>query len=217
MRVTCLLIVLMASSSLGCGREKVVNSAISGKELDALRASLAKLEETLKTKSPFVFAKLAPAATDDEIKTLWNGLDGAQVQSLEVWYRWHNGCEGQFTDVLPLGRMLSIAEAIEDRKQIQTVPFVDAKRKSALKILEDGAGDGFFLDIASTRLRVFYHMLEDPYPRDYGTLEQFVTFIRDVHEAGLAKEKKDGMVEFDLKGYQTMEAEYFKRIGSARE
>jgi hypothetical protein len=36
---------------------------------------------------------------------------------------------------MPLGRMLSIHEAIEQRRQIQGIPLVDAKRKGALKIL----------------------------------------------------------------------------------
>jgi hypothetical protein len=109
--------------------------------------------------------------------------------------------------------MLSITESLADRKMIRDIPFVDAKRKSALKIMDDGAGDGFFLDIASATPRVFYHMLEDPYPRDYGTLQEFVDFITDVHAAGLATEREKGMVEFDLPRYQKVEAEYLAKIG----
>lgn len=180
----------------------------------ALKAGLSNLADTLKDKSPFVFDKLAPAATAEELEGLRSALGGVRIECLEVWYGWHNGCEGQLTDVLPLGRMLSISEALDDRRRIQGVPFVDAKRRMALKILEDGAGDGFFLDIASANPRVFYHMLEDPYPRDYGTLEEFVTFIAEVHAAGIASQDEHGMVAFDLPRYQKIEAEYLKRIGS---
>lgn len=200
--------------AIGCGRQKAVSSAMTNEQQNALNASLAKLEGTLRDKSPFIAAKLAPAATDQELATLQSELGGARIQCLEQWYRWHNGCTGRTTDLLPLGRMLSIAEALEDRRTAQGIPFVDAKRKSALKILEDAAGDGFFLDVASPSPRVFYHMLEDPFPRDYGTLPEFVAFIGDVHAVGLASEDGRGMVVFDLDGYQKVEDKYVNRIGN---
>jgi hypothetical protein len=190
---------------------------MSAKEKDALKANLAKLESTLKNKSPFIFDKLASGASQQEIGRLRSGLGGAQIECVEIWYRWHNGCTDRLTDVLPLGRMLSIAESLEDREGAKNIPFVDAKRKSALKILDDGAGDGFFLDIASPIPRVFYHMIEDPYPRDFGTLQEFVNFINDVHAAGLASENDHGMVAFDLDRYQTIEADYRREIGTAME
>jgi hypothetical protein len=190
---------------------------MSNKAQGNLSASLAKLDETLATKSAFIHAKLAPGATQKDIDTLRSGLGGAQIECLEVWYKWHNGCSGRITDVLPLGRMLSIAESLEDRKEIQNIPFVDAKRKSALKILEDGAGDGYFLDVESQNPRVFYHMLEDPFPRDYGTLEEFVSFIGDVHAAGVVTENEHGMAAYDLDRYKTIEAGYLKRIGKPAE
>lgn len=201
----------------GCGQHKATTSTMSNKAQGELSASLAKLDETLKSKSPFIFAKLARGATQKDIDTLRSGFGGAQIECLEVWYKWHNGCSGHITDVLPLGRMLSIAESLEDRKGIQSIPFVDAKRKSALKILEDSAGDGFFLDVESQNPRVFYHMLEDPFPRDYGTLEEFASFIRDVHAAGVASENDHGMVDFDLDRYNKIEAEYLARIRKSSE
>jgi hypothetical protein len=201
----------------GCGPHKVVSSTMSNAEQIALATSLAKLEDVLANKSPFIFAKLGPGATDEDVGRLRSELGGAQIQCLELWYRWHNGCSGHTTDLLPLGRMLSIAEALEDRKGIQEIPFVDTKRKNALKILEDVAGDGFFLDIASPSSRVFYHMLEDPFPRDYGTLQEFVAFISDVHAAGLASEKDNGIVAFDLDRYQKIESEYLQGIGIPNE
>ena len=110
--------------------------------------------------------------------------------------------------------MLPIAEAIADRQQIQSIPLVDAQRQSAIKILSDAAGDGFFLDAESPNPRVFYHMLEDPYPRYYGTLSQFVDFIESIHAAGLATKNEVGMVDFDYEGYQELEAAYLQSIDS---
>jgi hypothetical protein len=184
---------------------------------NALKASLEKLEETLTIKSPYILAQLTPGASDEDLKALRSELGGVQIESLELWYQWHNGCSDQVTNVLPLGRLLSIDEAIEDRRLMNNVEFVDAKRKNAWKILDDGAGDGFFLDITNPSPRVFYHMLEDPFPRDYGTLQEFVTFIDAVHAAGLASEDSRVTAVFDLDRYQKLEAEYLARLGKTNQ
>lgn len=110
--------------------------------------------------------------------------------------------------------MLSIAESIEDRRAIQSIPFVDTKRKQAIKLLDDGAGDGFFLDVSSSALRVFYHMLEDPWPTDYGPLDSFVEFLTQVHRAELAKVNENGMVDFDWEGYDAIQSDYLSKVGS---
>jgi hypothetical protein len=89
---------------------------------------------------------------------------------------------------------------------------VDSKRKRAIKILEDGAGDGFFLDLSSPNPRVFYHMLEDPFPRDYGTLQEFVQFIADVHASGVVSPDKHGMADFDLEKYDRLESDYLRKL-----
>lgn len=208
-------VALLISISLvatGCGRQDAVGSAMSDQQQNALSASLAELEDILRDKSPIVFAKLAPPATDEELATLRSELGGVHIQCLELWYGWHNGCTGGSIDILPLGRMLSITESLEDRRLTQDIPFVDAKRKNALKILDDGAGDGFFLDIASRNPRVFYHMLEDPNHRDYGTLQEFAAFISDVHAAGLATGKENGRVTFDLERFQKAEGDYLQKL-----
>ena len=108
--------------------------------------------------------------------------------------------------------MLSISESLHDREMTQKYPFVDSKRKSAIKILEDAAGDGFFLDVASSRPRVFYHMLEDPFPRDYGTLQDFVQFIAEVHLSGVASLDENGMVDFDWGEYDRIESDYLRKL-----
>lgn len=210
-RPTILLLVVVL---LGCGQPKVVSSGMSQNERNSLSTALAKLDATLLDKTPLVADALAPPATDAELETLWSEFSGAKVECLEVWYRWHNGCTSRTIDVLPLGRVLSIEEAVDDRQQIQSVPFVDAKRRSAVKILEDGSGDGYFLDVTSPSPRVFYHMLEDPFPRYYGSLAEFVDFIESIHAAGLASRNEHGMVSFDLERYQEMKSEYLQTVGN---
>ena len=178
----------------------------------ALDANLAKLDDTLKSKSRFVFDKLAPGATEQEIARLRTGLGGAEIECLERWYRWHNGCTDRLTDIMPLGRMLSIDESLKDRNDEESIPFVDDTRKTAIKILDDSCGDGFFLDIASPNPRVFYDMLEDPFPRDYGTLDEFVAYIDSLHAAGLASLNEHAMVSFDLAPYAKLKREYLSHI-----
>ncbi len=100
------------------------------------------------------------------------------------------------------------------RRTIQSIPFVDSKRKQAIKLLDDGAGDGFFLDVSSAAPRVFYHMLEDPGPRDYGPLDSFVEFLTQVHRSGLTAANENGTVDFDLDRYDAIQSDYLSGAGS---
>lgn len=203
----------LSAIAVGCGGPTSVSSNLTSAEQEDMSKRLALLDATLEEHVPFILAKLAPPATDEDLAELWAGLGGSHIQSLELWYRWHNGCTDNKTDLLPLGRMLSISEALADRKAIQTIPFVDAKRRGALKILEDLAGDGYFLDVTSSRPRVFYQMLEDPwFPRDYGPLKDFVQFLVDVHAAGISSQDKYGMVDFDPKEYDRIESTYLRNL-----
>jgi hypothetical protein len=210
-----LIVLLLCNSCLiatGCERQKVANTPAKPVDGKDLKEVLAELENVLEKNAPFVHAKLAPPATKDELLELRAGIGNVEMPSLEIWFQWHNGCQDALADLLPLGRMLSISEALQDRKQIRTIPFVDSKRKSALKILDDGTGDGFFVDITSSTPRVFYHMLEDPYPRDYGTLPEFVQFLVNVHSAKLASIDRRGMVDFDLQKYDALEEAHFEQL-----
>lgn len=210
------LVGIVATSLAGCGAQEAVRSTMTDEEGTRLREALVRLDAVLREKAGFISSRLAEPASDQEIDALRQGLDGAQVDCLEVWYRWHNGCD-RLTDILPLGRMLSIEESLNDRAMNRKTPFVDAKRRTAIMILEDGCGDGFFLDLSSTSPRVFYHMLEDPFSRDFGRLEDFVRFITDVHASGLALRDDHGMVQFDLDKYGELESRYRGRLESGQQ
>lgn len=213
MRRAILLSAVSLHCLVGCERPQAVSSGMSKTEQRSLQTALQQLESTLRDRVPFIADALAPPATDAELKSLWAELDGAKIECLEKWYRWHNGCTSTTIDLIPLGRMLSIDEAINDRRQMQSIPIIDSKLRGAYKILEDLAGDGFYLDVANTNPRVFYCMIEDPYPRYFGSLSQFVGFIASVHAAGLATKDANGLVEFDYDRYQELEATYLQRVG----
>ncbi|GJM26876.1 MAG: hypothetical protein DHS20C16_32910 [Phycisphaerae bacterium] len=221
MRPTMFLVCISCLIASGCERPKVAgtpakitNKPVKIVDEKGLKENLAELDRVLKENAPFIHAKLAPPATEAELSELRAGVGGVTLSSLESWFQWHNGCTDRLTDLLPLGRMLSISESLQDRKQIQKVPFVDSKRKNALKILDDGSGDGFFIDVTSSAPRVFYYMLEDPYPTDYGTIPEFVQFIIKVHAAEIASLDSHGMVDFDPQKYDALENAFIKTLES---
>ena len=49
--------------------------------------------------------------------------------------------------VTTLGYPLSVQESLDDREMEQKIALIDSLRKGSVKILEDGSGDGFFLDV----------------------------------------------------------------------
>lgn len=195
-------------------KPKALSSTMTTEQKKALCTNLAKLEETIKKKTPAIYTTMAPPATDEEIAQLRVALRGAQIENLELWFRWHNGGKEYPYILLPLGNSLSISEALGDQKMIQDIPFVDTWRKGALKILDDGAGDGYFLDIANPNPCVFHHMLECDSATYYGTLEQFISFINTVHNGVEITINEQGVYEFEEKQYYGLEEEYLQKIGT---
>jgi hypothetical protein len=205
-----LLLVLLG----GCGQPKIKPVSLSPEDERKLAGELAALDAVLRQHTPQVAAKLNPPAAPADIARLRTELAGAIIQPLEAWFQWHNGAARQPGPVvlIPLGRPVDLRAALAERNLIRQIPLVPTRRKLALKILDDDAGDGFFVDLVGGQARVFYHMLEDPDSyQDYGRLEEFVGFIRSVHEAQILAIAKEGPDEFDLQKYQMLEAAYFGR------
>jgi hypothetical protein len=197
-----------------CSKPAAVNVPLSSAEAQTLAESFSRLDKVLAEKAPSLQTNLAPAASDAEIATLRTTLNGTNAV-LEAWFRWHNGAAKQNFGLLPLGNPLSIAESLEDRKGIKNIPFVEKLRKNSVKILDDGAGDGFFVDPTAQQPGVFYYMLEDPSPRNFGTMPQFLGFITKGFESGVLSAKPSGELSYDLKTYEAMEKDYLKSIGTS--
>lgn len=197
-----------------CSKPAAVNVSLSSAESQTLAESFARLDKVLAAKAPSLQTNLAPPASDADIATLRRALNSSTNAVLEAWFRWHNGETKRNFGLLPLGSPLSIAESLEDRKGLQGIPFVDKLRKNSVKILDDGAGDGFFVDPTAQQPMVFYHMLEDPTPRYFGTMPQFLDFIAKGFEIGVLSAKPSGELSYDLKTYEAMEKDYLKSIGT---
>lgn len=196
----------------GCGTPHSTPSTLTAREKTELEDALKRLDDVLKAKAPALHANLQPPATAAEIADLRAALDGNTVETLEVWFQWHNGVSGPPSALLPLGYPMSLQETIDDRKMMADVPLVDGFRKSAVTILADGSGDGFFLDVTSPQPLVFYYMLEDGYPHYYGTLAEFVNFIADGFESGVLYVNAAGEFDYDMEQYQAKEATYLQSV-----
>ena len=88
--VALMLVCIVSLVVAGCRDPKPVGSSMFVSQKNALKASLEKLEETLTIKSPYILAQLTPGASDEDLKALRSELGGVQIESLELWYQWHN-------------------------------------------------------------------------------------------------------------------------------
>ena len=192
---------------------RLSNQTLSIANRDDLSKKLNKLDSVLQNVSPSVYARLLPPADEDSINALREGLGGVQNDYLELWFTWHNGSTGGSAGLLPLGGAHTIAEAIADRQLNRSIPGLMPRRHRDIKLLDDGAGDGFFLDLSSPRGNVYYEMLEDPFPQSYGSFSQFLDFLYAVHAAGIAEINSRGVVVFDEVAYRALEARHFAEFG----
>ena len=189
----------------GCSKPQAVSSSLTADERNELKAAFSALNAVLLSKAPSIHSELLPGASTTDIQVLRAGLGGSEVESLELWFKWHNGAASPLTDIYPLGHPISIERAIEERDSISDIPFIDDYRKSAVKILDDGSGDGYFLDVASENPLVFYDMLEDPAPAYYGTLAQFLNLITEAFEKEIIYVDGDGYLDFDDAAFGTLD------------
>lgn len=195
-----------------CNKPKIAPSTLSPADAQTLKASFERLDKVLASKAASIHTNLAPPASDTEIGKLRAALSGNKIEVLEAWYKWHDGISAAHPNLLPLGYPFSIAESLEDRRMMQSIPFVDKLRKAAIKIMDDGSGDGFFIDVTRTNPLVFYHMLEDPTPRYYGSMSEFVDFIASGFESDAVFVNEAGEFKWDDKKYQALEEAQFKKI-----
>jgi hypothetical protein len=197
-----------------CGKHASVSSALTAAEAQELTTAMNRLEAALQAYAPTQYASLSSGATSTEIGLLRAELNGSTVEVLEAWFNWHNGTTGGTCTLLPLGTVISIDEAIASRELEASIALIDSFRKSSFKILDDGSGDGFFINPTSSTPMVFYHMLEDPYPLYYGTLAEFIDFIAIGFEQGVMYEDPQGNFAYDMARYTTYETAHLAAVSA---
>ncbi len=187
------------------------NVEMSAAESSQLKDALDRLDRAINAAAPSIAAQLHAGADEAQIAHLRSALGGAVNQPLEEWFAWHNGAKSRMVSILPLAAPLSIDAALEDRNFIRKVPLVSETRRNSLKILDDFAGDGYFIDLRSGTPFVFYDMLEDPGEGYFGTLTEFANFIADCFEADVFSADESGFLDYDEDLYYQLESVYFER------
>ncbi|MBK1790051.1 SMI1/KNR4 family protein [Persicirhabdus sediminis] len=216
MKYKLLLSIALSVLFLGCEKPanssknfKVQSSLMTESEISSFDDALAKLDTVMSEKAPLLHGKFAPGATDEDIAQLREALGGHEITSLEAWFRWHNGPKERFLGLVPLGEVVSIKQAIEYRESLSMAGA--SLRGSSVMIMEDGAGDGYFLDITSDPPRVFYEMMEDPYPTYYGSLPEFVDFIIKGFSSEVFSEDAKGWFVEDEDRFEAFEKNYLDK------
>ncbi|MDF1753138.1 MAG: hypothetical protein P1U89_10220 [Verrucomicrobiales bacterium] len=193
-----------------CGQRTVSQpSRLTEEELTRLDAAFERLDRVLESNAPNIHKQLHPGSTEEDLDRLRICLSGNQVECLEKWFSWHNGSS---EEILPAGLPISVARSVEDQRISETLPFVPPVRQNSVKILDNSAGDGFFMDVNSETPLVFHHMLEDPEnPIWFGTLPEFIDFIATGFESGILFEDEEGNFDFDEAKYEELMTKHLQR------
>lgn len=205
--------VLTLSWLIGCGSKKVTYPDVTmpPSDREALIAALDRIDVALAEKTPTLASFLNDGATDEEIEHLRQALGGAINEPLEIWFRWHNGSSQPGLALLPVGGLISLEDAIRIKEMESRIPLIPGYRRNAIKVLDDHAGDGYFLDLTADEPDIFYDMLEDRTPPSerQASLTDLATFIAICFERGLIFQDEFGLLDYDEDSYFKFESEFF--------
>ncbi len=175
-------------------------------EYHNLTQSLDQLDAVLKSKAPALHQQFADGATDEQIDQLRASLGGKSIHALEAWFKWHNGATEPMLELIPLGEVVSIEQAIEQRAL--SLQHASSLRANSIMILEDGAGDGYFVDLTNDPALVYYEMLEDPSPTYYGTLTEFTKYIAEAYESGIFRVDDQAVLDYNEDEFEANEQKH---------
>ena len=175
--------------------------------------SFQKLDSVLERKAKMLYEKLRPGACDSNLAILRHELCEVRSPFLEAWFSWHNGALKSPVHLLPLGYILSISELIDDRRREGRLCNF---RNHAIKLLEDGSGDGYFMDTSSNDGCIYYHMLQNPHPEYHGTLSEFVGFIADGFESDALYVDIEGDFGYMEDAYAKLERSYLSKVADRK-
>lgn len=204
--------VLTSSWLVGCGSKKVTYPDVTmpPSDREALIAALDRIDVALAEKAPTLASFLNDGATDKEIEHLRQALGGAINEPLEIWFRWHNGSSQRGLSLLPLGGLISLEESIRNKQMESRIPLIPHYRRNAIKVLDDLAGDGYFLDLTADEPIIFYDMTEEPSPRKIFKLTELAEFIATGFEKGVLTDDEHGLIDYEEETYFRFEEDYFE-------
>lgn len=176
-----------------------------------LQNALQSLDQIIKDKAQSLHDNLADGATDKQIVELQSEFNNEITPCIEQWFRWRNGSIKQFSEIIPLGELVSIEQVVEYRNQLKNSGLKRILRFNSVLLLEDGAGDGYFVDLQRSPPEVYYEMLEDPTPTYYGTMFEFVRYITEGYKSGVFSIDDDGELECNDELFERYEESHLEK------
>jgi len=161
---------------------------------------LARLQIVLESNAPVVARSLQPGLSDAQISEL-ESQGGFRLSSdLRALYRWRNGLPtNSIVGLLPGQRFVPLEEATQERSLIRQQSGVAFKifaghRKGWLRVLDDGAGDGYFYDPerSDSQGAFFFHFAEVGEYLWFPSLRNFLSGVIECYQTQAVKMAADG-------------------------
>jgi cell wall assembly regulator SMI1 len=168
--------------------------------VDASMATLlARLEQVLSQKCPYVLANLNPGLSDGEIAKLENESGIKLSKELKELYAWHNGCKRPTDDFIPMYSFRPFESVIAEKRRLaEEVGKMDAAQKEVwqtyvsytddwLRIFPDPSRDGYVYDPTRTYGdgALFHCCIEMNSFRYFPSLENLLAYFLECYETGI--------------------------------
>lgn len=168
---------------------------------------LSHLQNVLETNASIVAQSLQAGLSEAHISELEAAAGLRLSQELRALYRWHNGMSTNATvGLLPGQRFVPFDEAVAERaltrRQLASGTLGErasyrvfaGHRKSWLRVLDDGAGDGYFYDHqrADAEGAFFCHMAEEGYYLWFPSVRNFLAGVIECYQTQAVKLGTDG-------------------------
>ena len=168
---------------------------------------LDRLQAVLETNAPIVAQALQPGLSEAEIAALESKGGFRLSPDLRALYRWHNGMgTNHALQFLPGHWFVPLDELVKDRaitgQQLAAASGLQrtffavfaGHTKEWLRVLDDGAGDGYFFDLQRTDAEgaFFFHFAEDSYYIWFPSVRNFLAGVIECYETGAVKVGSDG-------------------------
>lgn len=185
-----------------------------------------RLQAVLETNAPVVASALQPGLSDAQIASLERQGGFQLSDDLHALYRWHNGIRRTSTIGLLAGlRFVPLDEFVQERsligQQVASASGIQraafsvfaGHRSSWIRILDDGAGDGYFYDPRRTDAEgaFFYHFAEGGHYLWFPSVRNFLAGVIECYESRAVRVAADGKsLDEDLERTQKLWERYSK-------
>ncbi len=155
---------------------------------------LKQLENELQAQAPQGLAELNPGLSLETISEIERQNGFTLPPDIKALYQWRNGQpSGSTNQIVPGHYFVPLQDAVKINQATQPkgalTSFFIGHQKSWLPVFDDGASDGYFLDVAKSAKPgcFFYHMAEDSHYLFFTSFRNFLTGLNECYAKGLIK------------------------------